>query len=284
MTKPLVYIIILNWNGKNLVLDCLKSLQNRSYSNARILVVDNGSTDDSFRSIEKQYPDVEILALPSNLGFAKGNNAGFDFARKHNPQFIIFLNNDTIVDPGFIEPLVQPLIDQPKVGQTVPKIYYADKPDLIWFGGSTIHFFLGLIKHDGIRCVDGPRFGQVKEVDYATGCCMCMRTEDFNMLNGFDESFPMYSEDTDLSLRIKKSGKRILFVPESKIWHKVSASIGGSFSFHKWLKKTSAKLKLVFKNAPRYILLIAIPLTVLVSILELGYLLLRFILGGKNGK
>jgi GT2 family glycosyltransferase len=276
MSEPLVYIIVLNWNGKTLILDCLKSLQKITYPNAKVLVVDNGSTDDSVVSVQEQYPAVEILALPSNLGFAKGNNAGFEFARKYHPQFVIFLNNDTIVDPGFIEPLLQPFKDDSAVGQTVPKIYYADKPNLIWFGGSTIYLLLGLIKHDGIRCADGPRFNHAKEVDYATGCCLCMRTDDYASLNGFDESFPMYSEDVDLSLRLKKMGRKILFIPKSKIWHKVSASVGGSFSFKKWMKKSSAKLKLIVKNVPRYSLVIAIPMTILVNLLELIFGMSRY--------
>ncbi|GAI89148.1 unnamed protein product, partial [marine sediment metagenome] len=106
--NPLVYIIILNWNGKDLTMDCLKSLAKVQYDNYKILVVDNGSNDNSVDVIKKEYPNVEILQLDKNIGYAAGNNAGFEFIKIKNPDYIIFLNNDTIVDKKFIEPLIVP--------------------------------------------------------------------------------------------------------------------------------------------------------------------------------
>lgn len=252
MSAPLVYIIILNWNGRDMLLDCLESLRKITYPNANVLVVDNGSTDDSVISIKAKFPNVELLQLPSNLGYAKGNNSGFEFVKNIKPDFIIFLNNDTLVDPGFIEPLIQPLIDDSDVGQTVPKIFYADDPERIWFGGSYINLWLGIIRHEGIRKKDHPDYNKVKEVAYATGCCMCIRAVDFEKLGGFDESFSMYAEDADLSLRIQEEGKKVMFTPDSKVWHKVSASIGGVFSFKKTFKKETSNIVLIKKHGTLY--------------------------------
>lgn len=247
MKEPRVTIIVLNWNGKELTLDCLTSLNNISYQNAKILVVDNGSADGSVEAIHSRFPDVEVLSLENNLGYASGNNVGFQHIRDNNSDFIIFLNNDTIVDPEFVQPLVSQFINS-EVGQTVPKIYYADDPDRIWFGGSRINLWTGTISHEGIRDKDGPDFNSVKSADYATGCCFCIRVHEFGQLNGFDESFPMYAEDVDLSLRIRERGKKVLFIPESKVWHKVSASLGGAFSIRKIWRRQKGNWKLMWKH------------------------------------
>jgi GT2 family glycosyltransferase len=245
--NPLVYIIILNWNGSSLTIDCLKSLAKVQYDNYKILVVDNGSSDDSVNIIKNEYPAVEILQLESNIGYAAGNNAGFEFLQNKNPKYIIFLNNDTIVDEYFIEPLVKPLQKNSQIGQTAPRIYYADKKDRIWYAGGKVNLWLGLVYHEGIRHKDSASLMIAKFTDYATGCCFAMRYKDFSELNGFDTNFPMYSEDVDLSMRVKASGKNILFEPSSMIWHKVSASIGGELSIDKMLKKIKGLIILFSK-------------------------------------
>ena len=245
--NSLVYIVILNWNGGSLTIDCLKSLAKVEFDNYKILVVDNGSTDDSINVIKKEYPDIEILKLDSNIGYAAGNNAGFELLKNKNPKYIIFLNNDTIVDKYFIEPLIKPLQINSEIGQTVPKIYYADKIDRIWYAGGKVNLWLGLVYHEGIRKKDTASLMIAKFTDYATGCCFAMRYKDFSELHGFDTNFPMYGEDVDLSMRVKASGKNILFEPSSMIWHKVSASIGGELSINKMLKKIKG-LRILFSK------------------------------------
>lgn len=245
--NSLVYIVILNWNGSSLIIDCLKSLAKVEHDNYKILVVDNGSTDDSVKVIKKEYPDIEILQLDSNIGYAAGNNAGFELLKNKNPKYIIFLNNDTIVDKYFIEPLIKPLQINSEIGQTVPKIYYADKIDRIWYAGGKVNLWLGLVYHEGIRKKDTAALMKAKFTDYATGCCFAMRYKDFSELHGFDTNFPMYGEDVDLSMRVKASGKNILFEPSSMIWHKVSASIGGELSINKMLKKING-LRILFSK------------------------------------
>ena len=246
--NPSVYIIILNWNGKDLTLDCLESLSKVKYDNYKILVVDNGSTDDSVKVIKIKYPNVNIVRLDSNIGYAAGNNAGFEFIKNKNPKFIIFLNNDTTVDKNFIEPLIKPLIEDSMIGQTVPKIFYANDRDRIWYAGGKVNFWFGLVYHEGIRKLDVESFKESKITDYATGCCFCMRDKDFEEYEGLDTSFPMYGEDVDLSLRIKANGKKILYIPDSFIWHKVSASVGGDLSILKLKRKIFGLVKLFNKH------------------------------------
>ena len=263
-----VNLFVLNWNGRDLTLDCLSSLEKITYPNVKVYVIDNGSSDNSVTAIRNQFPDYEIIELPENYGFARGNNAGFELV-KQKADYTIFLNNDTIVDPNFVEPLINAMESNSTVKQSTPKIFYADNLDSIWFGGGKVNLWAGWIRHLGIRQKDSMQFSFDRNVDYATGCCVCMRTMDFESIGMFDESFLMYGEDVDLSLRFRKQGGQILFVPESKIWHKVSSSIGTQFSIRKWKRKNIGKMKLVTKHVHPAQLPIVMPLAILVSILEL---------------
>jgi len=263
-----VNLFVLNWNGRDLTLDCLFSLEKITYPNVKVYVIDNGSSDNSVTAIRNQFPDYEIIELPENYGFARGNNAGFELV-KQKADYTIFLNNDTIVDPNFVEPLINAMESNSTVKQSTPKIFYADNLDYIWFGGGKVSLWAGWIRHLGIRQKDSMQFSFDRNVDYATGCCVCMRTVDFESIGMFDESFLMYGEDVDLSLRFRKQGGQILFVPESKIWHKVSSSIGTQFSIRKWKRKNIGKIKIVTKHVHPAQLPIVMPLAILVSILEL---------------
>ena len=263
-----VNLFVLNWNGRDLTLDCLSSLEKITYPNVKVYVIDNGSSDNSVTAIRNQFPDYEIIGLPENYGFSRGNNAGFELV-KQKADYTIFLNNDTIVDPNFVEPLINAMESNSTVKQSTPKIFYADNLDYIWFGGGKVSLWAGWIRHLGIRQKDSMQFSFDRNVDYATGCCVCMRTVDFESIGMFDESFLMYGEDVDLSLRFRKQGGQILFVPESKIWHKVSSSIGTQFSIRKWKRKNIGKMKLVTKHIHPAQLPIVMPLAILVSILEL---------------
>jgi hypothetical protein len=219
-------------------------------------------------SIKEQYPETDIIEFPTNLGFAGGNNAGFQ-STANKADYTIFLNNDTIVDSNFVEPLINELETKSNIKQTAPKIYYADKPETIWFAGGIVNLWTGMIRHIGIRKKDSHDYSKNRVIDYATGCCVCMRTEEFESIGMFDESFPMYAEDVDLSLRFKKRGGSIVFIPESKVWHKVSASLGGEFSIVKWKRKLIGKIKLVAKHCKLYQIPFSFLLVMFMSIFEL---------------
>ncbi len=129
-----VNLFVLNWNGRDLTLDCLSSLEKITYPNVKVYVIDNGSSDNSVTEIQNQFPDFEIIQLPENYGFSRGNNAGFQLV-KQKADFTIFLNNDTVVDPYFVEPLINEMESNSTVKQATPKIFYADDLEYIWFGG-----------------------------------------------------------------------------------------------------------------------------------------------------
>jgi len=268
----LVNVFVLNWNGKKIILDCLHSLDKVTYSNVNIVLIDNGSTDGSVNLIKKEFPNIEIIQLKENLGYAGGNNYGFKNV-KIQSEYSIFINNDTLVSANFINPLIEPLKNDTSIIQTAPKIFYADDPNLLWFAGGYINLFFGWIRHRGIRKIDKGQYNNSTLIDYATGCCICMRTKDFKLFKMFDESFSMYGEDVDLSIRVRKAGGKIMYIPESNIWHKVSASIGGQFSLIKWKKKSMGRIRLIKKNINLIIFPLALIFNIIIIILELPFFL-----------
>ncbi len=247
MMNSLICIVVLNWNGADDTIACLRSLAVLSTPSCRVLVVDNGSTDGSAGRIRDAFPDVELLLLPSNLGYSGGNNAAFRRVMELQAEFVIFLNNDTVVDPEFCAPLVETLLRKPGSGIAVPKIFYWDRPDTLWYAGGVVRLSTGLIRHVGLRKKDAPQFDRPGTTGYATGCCFAMRCRDFEALGGFDEAFRMYAEDVDLSLRVRSLGKSIEYEPSSKVWHKVSASLPGN-PLGKLVKKSFGALRLFSKH------------------------------------
>ena len=247
MTTPLCIIVVLNWNGADDTLACLESLAAVQSSSCRVLVVDNGSTDGSAERIGEAFPAIEMLLLPANIGYAGGNNAGFRRVLELGAEFVIFLNNDTMVDVGFCTPLLETLQRNPLAGIAVPKIFYLDRPGTLWYAGGMVRLSTGLIRHVGLRKKDAPQFDRSRITEYATGCCIAMRCHDFEEAGGFDEGFRMYAEDVDLSLRIRSLGMSINYVPSSRIWHKVSASLQNS-PMRKLVKKSFGALRLFRKH------------------------------------
>jgi GT2 family glycosyltransferase len=244
---PLSCIVVLNWNGAKDTLACLESLTGVVSPSCRVLVVDNGSTDGSPEKIRAAFPDIELLLLPVNIGYAGGNNAGFRRVLELQAEYVIFLNNDTIVDAGFCAPLLDTLQHNPSAGIAVPKIYYWNRPGTLWYAGGIVRLSTGLIRHVGLRKKDAPEFDIPGTTGYATGCCFAMRCRDFKAAGAFDEGFRMYAEDVDLSLRVRSLGMNISYVPTSRVWHKVSASLSGS-PLRKLAKKSVGALHLFKKH------------------------------------
>lgn len=243
-----VYVIVVNWNNAGDTIRCLESLSGVNVTEMRVLVVDNGSTDGSADTIRKRFPQYGLLELETNRMYGGGCNAGFELARKEGAEYVIFLNNDTVVDPGFLEPLISSFRDHDAVAITVPRIYYMDFPDRLWYAGGEVDLRMGRVAHRGIRKKDGERFDRACETEYATGCCLAMRVSDFSRFQGFDERFALYGEDVDLSLRVREAGKRVLYVPASRVWHSVSASGAGELDVRKLWRKNLSLLRVLAKH------------------------------------
>ncbi len=247
-----VAIIILNWNGKNDTIECLKSLQNIDYKNYEIIIVDNASSDGSVEEISKQFPSVNLICNKKNLRFAGGNNIGIKYAIENAFDSILFLNNDTIVKENFLSEFVKYFSQNENIGICGGKIFYYSEPQKIWFAGGKINWFSGLTKHVGIRKMDCDKFNQIMETDYVSGCCMLVKKSVFEKIGLLDENYFIYGEDADFSLRAKKFGFKLFYIPSSIIWHKVSISSGGNFSWFKNKNKLKSQLRFIFRYAKFY--------------------------------
>jgi hypothetical protein len=222
---PKVFIIILNWNGKDDTIECLESLKKIDYPDYKIVVVDNGSTDDSVEIIPKRYfEQVAFIAAKKNFGFSGGNNIGIDYALKNGADYILLLNNDTIVEPDFLSELVQAAEENKKVGILGPKILFYSNKNLIWSAGGKISKNYTRGELVGYKEKDEGEYGEKKEVDYISGTCLLIKKEVVEKIGPMSEDYFLYYEDTDWNMRARRAGFKCLFVPNSKIYHKVSKS------------------------------------------------------------
>ena len=245
---PHIKILILNWNGKDLLQHCLDSVIAIDYPNFSVMVIDNSSSDGSREMVKRNYFEVNLLVLGKNYGFAGGYNRCFNRLKDEFSGFILLLNNDTEVDPSILSSFIQA---KNKYGDNHlygGKIFYKNNPEKIWYAGGKLNMKWGHISHRGLRKTDSEQFSIPCKTDYITGCCLFISLEVIKQLNGFDERFNMYGEDVDLCLRAQDKDIFCYYWPDAKLWHHVSASINGAFSLRKIIRKYHSLIKLYFKH------------------------------------
>ncbi len=238
---PKVFIIILNWCGWRDTVECLNSLKKNRYSNSEILVVDNGSIDESADKLQQycqqpvsknNYFSCSFLRNQSNLGFAGGNNTGIEYALKNKADYILLLNNDTLIEENFLVELVKKGEEYSQAGMLGGKIYYYSQPEKIWFAGGKISSCGIRGTHLGLGELDEGQYDQIKETDYLTGCCLLVKRKTIEKIGLMPENYFLYYEDADWCWRARQAGCQCLFIPQAKIWHKCSASAKeGSLSY-----------------------------------------------------
>jgi hypothetical protein len=271
---PRVAIITVNWNGKDVTLDCLQSLRALTYPSLLVIVVDNASTDGSVEGIRKGFPDVTLLPLPENRRFAGGNNSGIQQALAEGAELLLLLNNDTVVERDFLTHMVERLQADPSTGMVSPKILYHRDPDRIWFAGSRVSLWTGTMRHIGIRELDRGQYDTPRAIDYATGCCLLTSREVVAAIGMLDESFFIYGEDADWSMRARRAGYSIQYEPRARVWHKLSVSAGGHLSWYKLRNKFLGNLRFFVRYAAWYHWFVFPWLNLLVN----GYAALRYLL------
>jgi len=221
-SMPRVMIIVLNWNGKDDTLACLESLQQVTYPNFEVLIVDNGSGDDSVAAIRTRFPQQLLIETGENLGYAGGNNVGLRHALAQGADYCLLLNNDTQVAPDFVERLVEATEADPTIGVAGPMIYYHKRPDLIWSAGGAIDWRRGQTWMEGLDTPDSGQFGTAPRlVDFVTGCALFARRAVMEQVGLLDERFFVYYEETEWCVRAQRAGFHIIHVPQAKIWHKI---------------------------------------------------------------
>lgn len=225
-----VTAVVLSWNGRDETLECLRSLGAATYPALSVVVVDNNSSDDVGTAIAERFPDVRVIRLLENRGFAGGVNAGLEAALEGDADHVLLLNNDATVEAGFLEPLVE-AASRPGVGAVCAQILHADPPHLVWYAGASYDPRRG---HQGRHSHHGePRLRASTApypTDRACGGAMLIPRRAAERVGGLDEALFAYAEDVDWSLRARSFGLSILVVPASVVYHAVSAASGGASS------------------------------------------------------
>lgn len=221
--EPLVYIILVNYNGFSDTLECIESIRNITYKNYKIIVVDNKSTDEP----EKEQllflrANTIYIQSESNLGFSGGNNIGIRYAKENNADYVLLLNNDTTVESDFLTKLVVAAKEKEDKGVFGCKIKYYWNKEQIWFDGGTFDFKTANTSHYHTRVSNGA----IEEVTFLTGCLMLIPMEVLNGVGMLDETYFLYAEDTDYCCRVMEANYKLYYCPEAVIYHKEGASTG----------------------------------------------------------
>lgn len=217
--QPSVSIVLLNYNGYNDTIECIKSLKNITYNNYKIVIVDNNSTDNSEIEIKKFIKNddkIQFIQADKNLGFSGGNNIGIRYALENNADYICLLNNDTIVETNFLSELVNSMEKDNKIGVAAGKIMYFEDKDIIWSAGGFISEIKSLGEHYGIDTKDSKKFDDTIEVSFLTGCLQLIRKEVFEEIGMYDDRYFLYMEDVDFCKRATRKGYKLMYIPQSK--------------------------------------------------------------------
>lgn len=220
MDLPLVYVVILGWNRQKDTLECIESLLATDYSNLKLLVVDNASTDRTPERIRASFPQVELIINKENLGFAAGNNVGIQYAVHQGADYVLLLNNDTVVAEDLVHTLVTMAQSDHRIGVLSPKIYFYHDGTRIWSAGAKKPLLLPGLKRVGFGKEDGPAYDRLQEVEYTTACAILVRAVVFQEVGLLDPTYFMYYEDCDFSVRVRRAAYKIIYVPKAKVWHK----------------------------------------------------------------
>ncbi|WP_305981807.1 glycosyltransferase family 2 protein [Roseivirga thermotolerans] len=221
---PSLAIVIVNWNSYEVTANCLESLRSLDYPKFTVVVVDNGSEDDSANRLVSSFPEITLLRNTENLGFTGGNNTGIQFALENDFELVMLLNNDTIVTPDLAGLLVKRLVSDPDIGAVQPKILYNKERDVIWNAGGAFNSFFFTSKTRGFNEKDLGQYDESNEVDWITGCCFLTRSEIIKQIGLLDQKFFIYYEDSDWSFKIRKLGYKLVYDGSSIVYHEVGMS------------------------------------------------------------
>lgn len=226
---PKVYIILVNYNGIADTKECLKSLQNITYPNYDVIIVDNASKDHDALMQDKEIQNNAILIFSKyNNGFSDGNNQGIAYALNHNADYVLLLNNDTIVEKDFLEALVSTAEKHSDAGIVTGNIFYYSQPDMLWYSNGSFD------KKTCITEMVHPTEYEETKITFACGCLMLIKASVLQQIGMLSDKFFLYSEDTDFCCRVAKEGYQLYWTKKSVIYHKVSASTINNSDFQQY--------------------------------------------------
>lgn len=233
LNQPKVVIILLNYCNWQDTVECIDSLQQITYSNYEIVLIENGSTDDSEAILRNRFPYIIMLQTGNNLGYTGGINVGMRHAMTMNSEYVLLLNNDTVVDPDFLTKLVEAMGQFPGAACSTGTIYYYPEKQRIWYAGGKMILWRGLAVHftttenTALHVVSG-----TKQVTFISGCLMLLRTSMIESIGFQDERFFMSLDDIEYSMRIQNKGYTLIYVPASIIYHKARGDSKSLFTLY----------------------------------------------------
>jgi GT2 family glycosyltransferase len=222
---PMVVVVVLNWNGLNETRSCLDALGKVTYPKVKVVVVDNGSTDGSVDVLQAEYPQVMLLPLSENVGFAGGNNHGLCHALRQGADYVLLLNNDARIAPDAVDVLVQAAQMDRQNGILGAIIYRDDDSQHIESAGGWLNLYTGRFRH--FETLPANQLYPY-EVDIVSGCAMMIRREVMEEVGLLNECYFAYFEDAEWCMRVHRAGYRVVAVPGAQVWHRGSAASGGS--------------------------------------------------------
>lgn len=228
LVSPRVFIIIINYNGFEDTYECINSLNNIKYVNYKIIIVDNNSNNESYEKLKKltkKFNNCILLRSENNNGFASACNIGINYAIKNNCDYVLLLNNDTIVDKDFLKILVNKCLEYDNKIIATCKIVNYYKRDIVWYGGGYFSKLKGNVYHFKGN-INDKKFNIDRFVTFASGCCLLIPLEIIKKIGLLDESYFLYYEDADYSCKVIKNNYDILYCSKSIIYHKISHTTG----------------------------------------------------------
>lgn len=227
MQTPKVYVLLLNWNGKELMEDSITSYLKNDYPNFEVVMIDNGSTDDSVEYVKKNFPEVIILQNEKNLGYSGGFNVGLDYAfNRNNADYVLISNNDVKAHQKVISQLVNVAETDERIGFVTGKVYYYDNPDILQTVGKKEDPIRWNGDHIGDREEDKGQYDEIVERIFIDDIFTLVRRELYIEVGGYDTTFFLQAEEYDWQARAKKRGYKMFYTPHAKIWHKDSMTLG----------------------------------------------------------
>ena len=225
--EPLIYAVVLAWNNYDDTYECLASVTQLAYGNLKIVLVDNGSTDNTPTRVRETFPNVHVIENKQNLGVPAGYNVGFSYALTEGADYILMLNNDTAAPADMLQKLLDVAEQDDKAGIVMPKVLYYGTENEVWSSGGHYRAFPPAILMTDKR-KDVP--DELRMIEYAPSCVLLISRQAFELVGLFDSGYLFMYDDWDFSERVRAFGLKIWYAPEARVWHKVSRSTKGPVS------------------------------------------------------
>ena len=239
MNYPKIFIIVLNWNGKEVLRECLESIEKIDYPNYEVIVVDNGSTDGSQKAVKEEFPYVHLIENDKNEGVAEGENIGIRYALEKGTDYVFITNNDVTLDKNLLRELLKVAERDDKIGIVGPIVYWANDPERIQFSGGMINWKKGQGHLLEAGKIDKGQHS-VKNVDYVG--LVFVSSGILEKVGLYNSKYFAYWEDAELCTRVKKAGYKVICTSDAKVWHKGSYTIKKISGFYEYYNTRNAFL------------------------------------------